>query len=205
MYGANFVFGYGSLMNLDKLQQYLGRNLTFGLDFKICRLRNFHRCWNIAMDNRLNLPHYKYYIDPETGNRPESFVTFLNIYPNPSKTITGILFRVSPQELKKLDQRERNYQRIDVTKRTEEEVQGKVWVYIGLKEAKQRYQEGLKQKNGMIAQDYIDSIHYGYRLWGQETWLNYVATTDEPTVPILNLKSCRVEGKISNSKGLFDF
>ena len=192
MYGANFVFGYGSLMNLDKLQQYLGRDLAFGLDFKICGLRNFHRCWNVAMDNRLNLPNYKYYIEVETGNRPQSFITFLNIRPYQGKTIAGILFRVSHQELKKLDQRERNYQRIDVTQRIEEQVEGKAWVYRGLKEAEQRYEEGLKQENGMIAQDYFDSIHYGYGLWGQETLFNYMATTDKPRVPILNLKSCQV-------------
>ena len=193
MYEDNLVFGYGSLMNLDKLQQYLGRNLTFGLDFKICGLRNFHRCWNIAMDNRLNLPNYKYYIERGTGNRPESFITFLNICPNQGKTIMGILFRVCHEELNKLDQRERNYQRIDVTKKIEEKVAGKVWVYIGLEEAEQRYEQALKQNNGMIAQEYIESIYSGYKLWGQETWFNYVATTDKPRMPILNLKSCRVK------------
>ncbi len=196
MYGDNFVFGYGSLMNLDKLKKYLGRDLTFELDFKICGLRNFRRCWNIAMDNSLNLPNYKYYIEVETGNRPESFITFINIRPNQGKAISGILFRVSHQDLKKLDRRERNYQRIDVTKRIEEQVEGKVWTYIGLKEAEQRYEQGLKQNKGMIAQDYIDSIHYAYGSWGQEIWSNYVATTDRPKVPTLNLKRYQVKGNI---------
>ena len=196
MYGDNFVFGYGSLMNLDKLQEYLGRDLTFGLDFKICGLRNFRRCWNVAMDNCLNLPNYKYYINVETGNRPESFITFINIRPNQGKAVGGILFRVSHQELKKLDRRERNYQRIDITNKIEEKVEGKAWVYIGLKEAEQRYEQGLKQNKGVIVQDYIDSIHYGYGLWGQEIWFNYVATTDKPRVPILNLKRYQLQENI---------
>lgn len=192
MYGTDFVFGYGSLMNLKNLQQYLGRDLTPESDYRVCGLRDFYRCWNVAMDNRLDLPNYKYYIEAETGNRPASFVTFLNIRPTQGKTIIGILFRVSSQELKKLDRRERNYQRIEVTKRIEQRVGGKVWVYIGLESAEKRYQEGLRQDRGMIAQDYVDSIHNGYRLWGEEIWLNYVETTDKPKVPILKLKSCRL-------------
>ena len=66
MYQSNFVFGYGSLVNLKNLQNYLGRKLTPGSDFIICGLANFHRCWNIAMDNRVDLPNYKYYIEGKT-------------------------------------------------------------------------------------------------------------------------------------------
>ena len=53
---ANFVFGYGSLTNVANLRQYLGRDLTPDLDFIFCGLKDFQRCWNIAMDNRLDLP-----------------------------------------------------------------------------------------------------------------------------------------------------
>ncbi|MDJ0536965.1 MAG: gamma-glutamylcyclotransferase family protein [Xenococcaceae cyanobacterium MO_207.B15] len=188
MYEANFVFGYGSLMNVENLQKYLGRDLTPVSDFIFCGLRDFHRCWNIAMDNRMDLPDYKYYIDAKTGNRPEGFVTFLNIRPYKTKTITGILFRVSHEELDNLDRRERNYQRIDVTHQINTPIRGKAWVYQGLDQAEQRYQKGLEQNNAMIAQDYFDSVHNAYFLLGKKAFSHYAETTDKPRVPILNLK-----------------
>ncbi len=192
MYVYNFVFGYGSLMNVENLQKYLRRDLTPDSDFIFCGLRDFHRCWNIAMDNRIDLPGYKYYIDRQTGNRPEGFVTFLNIRPHHGRTIIGILFRVSDEELENLDRRERNYQRIDVTYRINTPIQGKAWVYIGLDEAKKRYHEGLKQHNAMIARNYFDSVHNAYVLLGKEALSNYAATTDKPRVPILNLEMRKV-------------
>ena len=87
---ANFVFGYGSLVNVGNLERYLGRKLIPDLDFAICGLNNYRRCWNVAMDNNLDLPGYKYYRDRITKNRPDCFVTFLNIHPAENETILGI-------------------------------------------------------------------------------------------------------------------
>ena len=192
MYKYNFVFGYGSLVNLENLQKYLGRKLIPGSDFIICGLTNFHRCWNIAMDNRVDLPNYKYYIEGKTGKRPDIFVTFLNIRPHPNKTIIGVLFRVSEQELENLDQRERNYQRIDITHQINTAIQGKAWVYIGLEQAHKRYQEGLKENRAMICQDYFKSVNNAYLSLGSYAFSNYVGTTDKLEVPTVDLERCQV-------------
>lgn len=199
MYGDNFVFGYGSLTNVENLQKYLRRNLTPALDYIFCGLRDFYRCWNIAMDNCLDLPNYKYYVDRATGNRPAGFVTFLNICPHQGKTIIGILFRVSDEELNNLDRRERNYQRIDVTDAIDTSIPGKAWVYIGLNEAEKRYQSGLQQHNAMIAQDYFNSIHTAYFLLGKKAFSNYIVTTEKPRVPMVNLEMCEVSNRVSSS------
>ena len=205
MYKTNFVFGYGSLMNVTNLQRYLGRDLispqmfereaknkSIIEDFTYCGLKDFRRCWNIAMDNRLDLPDYKYYINKKTRIRPQGFITFLNIRSHRNTTIDGILFSVSDRELKQLDRRERNYQRIDVTDKIDLKVQGNVWVYIGLKEAEERYKKGLKQGNVMIAKNYFDAVYKAYLLLGEKALFNYLATTDKPLVPIVNLKKCQV-------------
>ncbi|WP_019504636.1 gamma-glutamylcyclotransferase family protein [Pleurocapsa sp. PCC 7319] len=192
MHQSNFVFGYGSLVNWDNLQQYLGRKLTPGLDFVICGLHNFHRCWNIAMDNRLDLPNYKYYIEEQTGNRFNGFVTFLNIRFDQDKTIIGILFRVSEPELENLDQRERNYQRIDITHLINRAIQGKAWVYLGLEQAKNRYHEGLQKNCTAISQEYFDLVNDAYYSLGNCAFSNYLATTDKLEVPTVNLKRCKV-------------
>ncbi len=203
----NFIFGYGSLVDIENLKKYFGRDLTPSLDFIYCGLKDFHRCWNIAMNNSVDLPDYKYYIDQQTGNRPEGFVTFLNIRPCPGDNVTGILFRVSDQELQRLDKRERNYRRIDVTHLIDTPIQGQAWVYIGLDEAEKRYQKGLKQNTAMVSQNYFDSVYNAYLSLGNEALSNYFATTDELRVPIFNLemrivvdtphllKSVRLNGK----------
>lgn len=144
------------------------------------------------MDNSLDLPGYKYYIDKKTGNRLEGFVTFLNIRPHPVDTVMGILFQVSDEELQLLDKRERNYKRIDVTNLVDTPIQGQAWVYIGLDEAEKRYQEGLKQNRAMVSRNYFDLVYNAYLSLGNEAFSNYVETTDELRVPILNLEMRRV-------------
>lgn len=207
MQQANFVFGYGSLIDVANLQKYLARNLTilpqsFKLtsrksfpiaDYLFCNLQGFSRCWNIAMDNSIDLPQYKYYVDSKNNIRSQGFVTFLNIRPDKDKTILGILFRVSPSELQQLDRRERNYQRIDVTHQIDLPITGIVWVYIGLKEAEQRYQQGIKQGNAMISQSYYHGVYNAYLSLGKKALTNYLMTTEKPTVPIVNLERRAVD------------
>ncbi len=192
MYQSNFVFGYGSLVNVKNLEQYLKRELTPGSDYLICGLKNFQRCWNVAMDNSVDLPNYKYYRHRQTGKRLNGLVAFLNIRPHLDQIISGILFRVSDAELKNLDRRERNYRRINIVNQLDTKLQGNAWVYIGLKEAEQRYQEGLKQSKTVISQDYFDSVQNAYLSLGSKKFLNYISTTDKPMLPIINLEKCEV-------------
>ena len=65
---GTFLFGYGSLLRFPG-----------GIP---CHLLGHRRAWNVAMDNRQTIPGYKYYVDPDTGERPPVHVTFLNIYPH---------------------------------------------------------------------------------------------------------------------------
>ena len=191
-YQSNFIFGYGSLVNVKNLEQYLKRELKPNSDYTICNLKNFQRCWNVAMDNQIDLPKYKYYRNRNTKERLDSFVTFLNIRRDPNQTISGILFRISDTELENLDLRERNYNRIEITDQLSIKVQGNAWTYIGLQEAEQRYQKGLSKGNAMISRSYFNSVHNAYFLLGSEEYANYIATTDKPTVPIVNLEVCKV-------------
>jgi cation transport regulator ChaC len=189
---SNFIFGYGSLVHTEKLAQYLKRKSVNSLKHTFCTLRNYRRCWNVAMNNQIDLPGYKYYLDRETGKRPKGFVVSLNIYFSENAEITGILFGVNDEELQILDKRERNYRRIEVTNHINISTSGKVWTYLGLEEAKKRYQEGLKQENAMISRSYFDLVRHSYLSLGKQELFNYMATTDEPQVPILNLEMCRI-------------
>ncbi len=189
MYQSSFIFGYGSLVNIKNLEQYLKRQLKPNSDYTICGLHSFYRCWNVAMNNQVDLPDYKYYRDRFTNNRLNGFVTFLNIRPHPDRIISGILFRVSNAELRNLDLRERNYQRIDITNQLNIKAQN-AWVYIGSKDAEKRYQEGLRQEKAVVSQDYYNSVQNAYRSLGEKEWADYLATTDKPSLPIMDLEVC---------------
>src|SRR3954462_5626102 len=103
-----FVFGYGSLVRRP--------------DGLPCNLLGHRRAWNVAMDNRRTIPGYQYYVDPDTAERPAPErppvrVTFLNLYPAAEGRVNAVAFPVTADELDELDRRERNYDRIDVTRR----------------------------------------------------------------------------------------
>src|SRR3954454_13961884 len=94
------VFGYGSLV-------------SGGGERRVLR---DHRCgWRVAMDNRETIPGYKFYVDPETGERPAVYVAFLSIWPEAGARVEGVAFAVDDAGLAALDARERNYDRVEVT------------------------------------------------------------------------------------------
>src|SRR3712207_7042258 len=54
---TDWVFGYASLVDRPGAHE--------------AELRGFHRRWNAAMDNSVDLPGYKHYLDPGDGSRSE--------------------------------------------------------------------------------------------------------------------------------------
>ncbi len=163
-----FVFGYGSLLRLDG-----------GIP---CHLLGHRRAWNVAMDNRRTIPGYKYYVDPNTGERPAVRVTFLNLYPAAEGRVNGVAFPVSAEELAELDRRERNYDRIDVSGRIDADLGGTVWTYLGSEAARERFAGGA----AVVAQDYFDAIRGDFAATGGLE--AFERSTDPLTVPLRRLR-----------------
>ena len=69
---TEYVFAYGSLLGLEPAGP--------------CTLRDHARGWDVAMDNTKTIPGYKFYVDPQTGERPAVYVAFLAIRPEPGAT-----------------------------------------------------------------------------------------------------------------------
>jgi hypothetical protein len=97
------------------------------------------------MDNTVDLPGYKYYVDPETGERPALFVTFLNVVEG-AGSVDGVTFDGDPAVL---DPRERNYERRRV---------GDVWVYVGTREARERYERGRALGTAVVDANYLEAV-----------------------------------------------
>ena len=167
-----FVFGYGSLLR--------------GGTGVPCRLEGHRRRWGVAMDNRRTFPGYKYFLDGQTGERPEVFVAFLDASTEPGAHVDGLAFAVGETALAALDARERNYGRVDVTDRLDRSLGGPVWAYLGLEEARARYEAGVRAGTAVVARAYVEDVRAGIVAAG----LGF--DTEPPPVPVRDLTLVRV-------------
>jgi hypothetical protein len=133
------------------------------------------------MDNRRTIPGYKYFVDPETGERPPVHVTFLNIYPAAEGRVNGMAFPVTAELLDQLDRRERNYERVDVTRLLDVDLGGTVWTYLGSDDARARFEAG----DAVVAQDYFEAIRDDFA--GAGGLDGFERSTDPLTVPLRRL------------------
>jgi hypothetical protein len=140
------------------------------------------------MDNRVTLPGYKYYEEPDTGARPEVFVTFLNLTRVDGVSLNGTLIRVDGHDLQTLDDRERNYDRCEITDRVVELIDGRVWTYIGSAEARRRYEDGAASGSAVVDGTYYDAVKSDFRSLGARDLGEFEQTTDAPSVPVIYLK-----------------
>ena len=189
---THYVFGYGSLVNVDLLEQFLNRKIN-PCDWKLCNLNGFRRIWNIAMDNYLNLSGYKYYIDSKTGRRLKIYVVFLNIYQVKQELVNGIIFKVTSSELKKIDKRERNYERININKFLDLNLTQPCWTYIGLKEAEIRYKRGLELNTAFININYYNNVINAFSSHGIGFLYRFKRSTANFEVPFINLRPITIE------------
>lgn len=177
-----FVFGYGSLLRPREMRG----------DATPSILRGFRRGWNVAMDNSRDLPGYKYYVEEETGERPEIYVTFLNIWEDEGAQVNGLVFPVGEDTLHVLDDRERNYRRRDVTDHVAADLGGRVWAYVGTSDARERFETGHAAGTAVVSAAYEDKVRKDFGTFG-EAWLaQFEATTDERAVPLRRLKRIEI-------------
>ena len=176
---AAFVFGYGSLMEHGEGTP--------------CRLGGHRRRWGVAMDNRRTIPGYKYFLEPD-GGRPEVYVAFLDAVPEPGASCTGLAFPVTAPALDELDARERNYRRVDVTAMVDADLGGRVWAYLGLEEARERYAAGVRAGTAVVSRAYVAGARAGFAAYG-------LSFGPEPPVPVRDLTLVRVPGRTSTAAG----
>jgi hypothetical protein len=169
-----FVFGYGSLLPRSRP----------GIP---CVLSGHRREWGVAMKNRVTVPGYKYYVDPQTGERPDVFVVFLNIRPEPGAHVNGVAFAVDPRDLAAIDRRERNYDRRDVTELIEGDVPGRVYAYVGTPAGRRRYARGVAAGTALVTREYLDGVRADFGAYGPEMVEAFEATTDPLAVPVRSL------------------
>jgi hypothetical protein len=159
--GHEFVFGYGSLTALADCAVASRSRRADGF---VCDLHGYRRQWGVAMDNRRDLPGYKHYTD-ESGRRPAVFVCFLDITPDPRTSVNGLCVPVDRVRLAILDERERNYERLDVS-RSVDAGGARVWAYVGARASRLRMRWAVGAHRAVIDGRYLEMVADGFRALG---------------------------------------
>jgi gamma-glutamylcyclotransferase (GGCT)/AIG2-like uncharacterized protein YtfP len=138
---AEWVFAYGSLVARPGAVPAV--------------LREHRRFWGVAMDNREAIPGYKVYEAPD-GARPAVYVAFVDVEPAPGRSVDGVLLAVDAAELARLDARERNYRRVDVSGSVD--APGRVWTYQGSEAGRERLRRGRALRCAVVQEDYACAV-----------------------------------------------
>jgi hypothetical protein len=171
-----WLFAYGSLLPAGAT--------TLPPEARPCSLTGWQRAWGVAMDNSADLPGYKHFVAPD-GERPALMVAFLDIAQQARAAVNGAALPVSEAELPGLDERERNYSRVDVTEHLDTGLPGRVWAYVGLDAARERLALGRREGRLAIASDYYERVLAGFDLLGQrEAFARSTAPMPAPVVEL---------------------
>jgi hypothetical protein len=186
-----FVFGYGSLAVFGHASLAARAGAVPGREIApagfIADLAGFVRTWGVAMDNRRDLPGYKYYTD-ETGRRPSAFVTFLDVRPwdTDGAAVNGLCLPVGEPELVALDRRERNYERVDISDRVAADG-ARVWAYVGSPEGRGRYDEGRDAGTAVIDATYLRVVDAAFAGLGEAEHRRCHPSLEPGAIPVTEL------------------
>lgn len=109
---TTWVFGYGSLVHRASIQATIERTLAPGDGPLPTRLHDFRLAWNCASPTGIR-PDYRF--STEDGREWHGHLAWLGIEAAPGALIPGAVWRVTADDLARLDERERGYLRLDVT------------------------------------------------------------------------------------------
>jgi dephospho-CoA kinase len=168
-----YIFGYASLVAAPAA----GRAL----------LRDHRRVWGVAMDNAVEVPGYKVYAMPD-WQRPVLAVAFLDLEEAGGAEVEGTLLAVDASGLAALDQRERQYERVDVTALVDPAPDGTVWTYLGRAPGRARVAAGRTGTATVaIQRSYVELVEAAFAAWGDDALARYHASTEPPPFPVLDL------------------
>ncbi len=168
---TDYVFGYASLVAIEDAAALPGR------------LRGFRRRWGVAMNNWEGGEEVKHFLDPETGERPRIRVAYLDIYEQAGGAVNGLALPVDRERLRVLDEREINYQRVEVTEAFEGTAQGRVFTYIGLDAARERCRQGTADGDVFVSCDYAAGVRLAFERLGADALAEFDQTTDPLALP----------------------
>jgi hypothetical protein len=172
---VDYVFGYGSLARDERSPVHQAV------------LRGSRRVWGVAMDNTEDIPGYKHYRFRRSGRRPEVCVAFLDLEPATGESVNGICLEATPERLASLDERERNYVRVDVTDRVEPRPPGRTWAYVGRPESRARLRRARERSRAVVSREYREHVLRGFAALGRDALARFRRSTELEDLPVVDL------------------
>lgn len=187
----DWVFGYASLVALRQPVAVDGEERAPLPG----RLRGYRRLWGAAMDNWDAVNDPKHFVDPDTGDRPRIRVAYLDIHEREGSTVNGLALPVDATRLAALDEREVNYERIELTGAFEPgrlaeadpttgDLDGdRVWTYVGTAAARERCRLGAEQGNACVAAEYAAAVRAAFASLAPGALAEFDRSTDPLPFP----------------------
>ncbi len=169
-----FVFAYGSL----------AADLRAG---HRAELAGWRRGWGVAMDNSVDVPGYKHYRLRADGSRPPVFVAYFDLFEEPGAATSGVCVPVDDADLPAIDHRERNYERVDVT-RAVSPGRGTVWAYIGSSAGRRRLWRAREEHAAVISRDYLERTRAAFAALGPAALAAFEASAAVGDLPVWDLE-----------------
>ncbi len=163
-----YIFGYGSLINLDSLAKTIERKVSKS-EIIPTILFGYSRIWN-----------YKAKVFSENLIKNIDAV-YLNLMESKNKQVNGIIFKISDIELEKLKIREKHYTLVNISDKTNLKEKYKIYTFIC-------YNENYIAKptsESYVFQKYIDIVYKGCEEMGSEFKQIFDDTTEEIPFKIL--------------------
>lgn len=198
---STWVFGYGSLVSPASLAPTLGRSGPDDIRAVPAELTGFGRRWNYgSLTLRGSWRHDDVLVD--------GIVISLGLESAEAETCNGVLVRVTDDELARLDWRERDYERTDVTdqiglghggsgERTV--VDGRIVTYVPRPSAVDRYLAARDDGRAAVRLEYWDLVHDAFSELGRSALDRFTSHTPAPDVPIADVQLAPVERATSTS------
>jgi hypothetical protein len=194
--GPAYVFGYASLVGMCEAFAVGGveHEPVAG------RLRGFRRNWGAAMDNWDSANDHKYFVEPNTGERPRLRVAYLDVEPSEGDAVNGLAIPVDAARLAVLDAREVNYTRVDVSSAFEPanpqdlhtepgaDAPQCVFTYVGTEAARERCRRGAADGDVVVSRDYVVAVRRAFEQLGPGALAELHLTTEPLLFPERDLK-----------------
>lgn len=182
MTSGHWIFGYGSLVSPASMATTIGRTVAVD-DVLVAHLDGYGRRWNYgSLHLRGDWAHDGVHVR-------QGLVVSLGLVASSTESCNGVIVRVTDDEVDRLDWRERDYQRTDVTEliRLEAtETVERVSTYVPRASAIERYEHARNERRAAIRQSYVELVAAAFRDLGGDH-LDRYETTPAPDVPVVDM------------------
>lgn len=183
------MFGYGSLVSRTSIALTIGREVTSSDGFTAARLNGYGRRWNYGSRRQRGA-----WSGPN-GAVESGVVVCLGIVASSHEGCNGVVVRVSDDELARLDVRESDYDRVDVTDQVSLRsagVSGRIVTYVPRRSAIDRYVTASAAGRAAVELRYHSLVEDAFLALGHPELDEYRSTTPAPDVPVLEFRPHRL-------------